>query len=100
MSDKIDPKDKQQVADDLKLKNDCAQEQTSNVSDDLKHEQEVAREAAKAQYHPLILSDLSAQKSTSFWRGYKLFWPFLKPYWVLCCLLFPSVLLMLSLRYS
>ena len=42
------PKDKQQVADDLYLKNDCAQEQTSNVSDDLKHEQEVAREAGRA----------------------------------------------------
>lgn len=35
------------------------------------------------QYFPLILSDLSKQQSTSFWRGYSRFWPFLKPYWIL-----------------
>ena len=86
MSDKIDPKDKQQVADNLDLRNNDHQEPKEAISDDLKHEQEVAVEAAKPQYHPMILSDLSAQRSTSFWRGYKLFWPFLKPYWLLALL--------------
>ncbi len=86
MSDKIDPKDKQQVADNLDLRNNDHQEPNEAISDDLKHEQEVAVEAAKPQYHPMILSDLSAQRSTSFWRGYKLFWPFLKPYWLLALL--------------
>lgn len=86
MSDKIDPKDKQQVADNLDFKNNDHQEPKEAISDDLKHEQEVAVEAAKPQYHPMILSDLSAQRSTSFWRGYKLFWPFLKPYWLLALL--------------
>lgn len=86
MSDKIDPKDKQQVADNLDLRNNDHQEPKEAISDDLKHEQEVAVDAAKPQYHPMILSDLSAQRSTSFWRGYKLFWPFLKPYWLLALL--------------
>ena len=44
-----------------------------------------AAEAAR-QYHPIILSDLSEQKSTSFWRGYKRFWPFLRPYWAMALL--------------
>lgn len=90
MSDKIDPKDKQQVADEVncapKSTQDKVCDQQDLLSDDLKHEQEIAKEASKSQYHPMILSDLSQQKSTSFWRGYKLFWPFLKPYWMLASL--------------
>lgn len=31
------------------------------------------------QYHPLVLSNLNAQKDTSFIRGYQRFWPFLHP---------------------
>ena len=43
---------------------------------------ELHRETAdEHQYHPIILSDVSMQASTSFWRGYSRFWPFLKPYW-------------------
>ena len=72
MSNKVDP---------VAPNNSSSKPET--MSDDLKHEQEVAQEAMKSQYHPIILSDLSTQRSTSFWRGYKLFWPFLKPYWVL-----------------
>lgn len=51
-------------------------------------EAEESAKAAEAQklYHPIILSDLSQQDSTSFWRGYKRFWPFLKPYWMLAVL--------------
>ena len=45
-------------------------------------EAEPHRETADdSQYHPIILSDVSMQASTSFWRGYSRFWPFLKPYW-------------------
>lgn len=29
---------------------------------------------------PLILSNVQANPNTSFWRGYRQFWPFLKPY--------------------
>lgn len=39
-----------------------------------------------AQYHPVILSNLSNQQNTSFWRGYKRFWPFLRPYWLMAAL--------------
>lgn len=49
-------------------------------AEDLEHERKLAQEAMKSQYHPIVLSDLSTQESTSFIRGYKLFWPFLKPY--------------------
>lgn len=31
------------------------------------------------QYHPLVLSNINTQKDTSFKRGYKRFWPFLRP---------------------
>ena len=48
--------------------------------------QAVLPESLRTQYHPLILSDLSQQSSTSFWRGYARFWPFLKPYWFLALL--------------
>lgn len=37
-------------------------------------------------YHPIILSDTSKQEATSFLRGYKLFWPFLKPFWPMALL--------------
>lgn len=47
-----------------------------------RHESELAAAAQQnRQYHPMILSDLSQQASTSFWRGYRRFWPFLRPYW-------------------
>lgn len=49
-------------------------------------EQAAARDIDEHQYHPLILSDLSGQSSTSFWRGYSRFWPFLKPYWPMALL--------------
>lgn len=42
--------------------------------------------ATEQQYHPIILSDVSGQASTSFWRGYSRFWPFLKPYWLVALL--------------
>ena len=45
-----------------------------------------APRADERQYHPIILSDVSAQASTSFWRGYSRFWPFLKPYWPMALL--------------
>ncbi len=32
---------------------------------------------------PIILSDTSKQRTTSFIRGYRQFWPFLKPYWLM-----------------
>ncbi len=33
--------------------------------------------------YPIVLSDVKANPSTSFWRGYRQFWPFLKPYaWI------------------
>lgn len=55
---------------------------TASSSDDVDR---VFTDADKSnnQYFPLILSDLRNQQSTSFWRGYARFWPFLKPYWVL-----------------
>ena len=36
--------------------------------------------------YPIILSDVSANPNTSFKRGYKQFWPFLKPYCFLAVL--------------
>ena len=52
-----------------------------------KGEAEGHRETASdSQYHPIILSDVSMQASTSFWRGYSRFWPFLKPYWPMALL--------------
>lgn len=41
-----------------------------------------AEQGAKRDPHyPIILSDTASQRATSFLRGYKQFWPFLKPYW-------------------
>ncbi len=37
-------------------------------------------------WYPIILSDTSKQQTTSFMRGYKLFWPFLKPFWPMALL--------------
>lgn len=47
---------------------------------DLEYEKQKAQEAKDPKYHPMILSDLQQSKETSFSRGYKRFWPFLKPY--------------------
>ncbi len=40
----------------------------------------------EAKFYPIILSDTSKQDATSFLRGYKLFWPFLKPFWPMALL--------------
>lgn len=47
---------------------------------DLEYDQALAKKSLDPQYHPIILSDLNQTKETSFARGYKRFWPFLKPY--------------------
>lgn len=36
--------------------------------------------------HPIILSNTEQNAQTSFAKGYKQFWPFLKPYWLLAVL--------------
>ena len=54
---------------------------TISVAEELRESQQAAAAIHDKQYHPIILSDLSNQASTSFWRGYRRFWPFLRPYW-------------------
>ena len=54
---------------------------TISVAEELRESQQAAAAIRDKQYHPIILSDLSNQASTSFWRGYRRFWPFLRPYW-------------------
>ena len=54
---------------------------TISVAEELCESQQAAAAIHDKQYHPIILSDLSNQASTSFWRGYRRFWPFLRPYW-------------------
>ena len=54
---------------------------TISVAEELRESQQAAAAIRDKQYHPMILSDLSNQASTSFWRGYRRFWPFLRPYW-------------------
>ena len=39
-----------------------------------------------SKFYPIILSQTEDQKTTSFIRGYKQFWPFLKPYWFMAAL--------------
>ena len=54
---------------------------TISIAEELRESQQAAAAIRDKQYHPMILSDLSHQSSTSFWRGYRRFWPFLRPYW-------------------
>lgn len=42
--------------------------------------------SGKTPSYPIVLSDTSAQQNTSFWRGYRQFWPFLRPYWFMAVL--------------
>ena len=60
---------------------DTSSNATISVSEELRESQQAAAAMRDKQYHPIILSDLSSQASTSFWRGYRRFWPFLRPYW-------------------
>lgn len=48
----------------------------------MQHEQQTKDAQAKPDYlkHPIVLSNTKDQRATSFWRGYKQFWPFLRPY--------------------
>ena len=44
------------------------------------------KQSAQAKFYPIILSDTADQASTSFLRGYRLFWPFLRPFWPMALL--------------
>lgn len=53
----------------------------AQTASEKKKDQSVKNEPAPSKFYPIILSDTRAQAATSFLRGYRLFWPFLKPYW-------------------
>ncbi|MBU3826402.1 MAG: ATP-binding cassette domain-containing protein [Candidatus Anaerobiospirillum merdipullorum] len=44
------------------------------------------KQSAQAKFYPIILSDTADQAATSFLRGYRLFWPFLRPFWPMALL--------------
>ena len=49
-------------------------------------EQKQQNKKEDSKFYPIILSQTEDQKTTSFIRGYKQFWPFLKPYWFMAVL--------------
>lgn len=88
-SHKVEPSQKHQTADLPNSTTESAQKDATaapevSSAEDLIFDKEQAHQAQEdclnRQYHPIILSDLSHQSSTSFSRGYKRFWPFLKPF--------------------
>lgn len=65
---------------------DANQSHQDKVGQEAKSEEKASVYAEENQYHPMILSYLDLQQGTSFIRGYKRFWPFLKPFWALALL--------------
>lgn len=73
------------------VQSELSEKVSSSLTDPKAAEQADAKAAAEddksdRRYYPIILSDTRNQDATSFLRGYKLFWPFLKPYWPLALL--------------
>lgn len=65
---------------------DTSDTQMSAKEDGTEQADAAAGQEENSKFYPIILSDTRAQAATSFLRGYKLFWPFLKPYWPMALL--------------
>lgn len=66
------------------------EQESTSVSSSQKEELDYIKQTTESQknrqYFPIVLSDVGHLQNTSFWRGYRRLWPFLKPYFFLAVL--------------